>query len=130
MSDATTSWQKRLRVILSTRSDALNDIATWTDAEVLRGVEATLGRTLTAYMARSRSRSPVVVPDAGWPRLRAALDVYLLVARSDGDQMARQWFIGANPGLGDTSPAEALREGRLSDVTAAAHRFADDTDGY
>lgn len=35
----------------------------------------------------------------------------------------RAWFMGMNPQLGDESPIEALREGRVRDVMAAARAF-------
>jgi len=35
----------------------------------------------------------------------------------------KAWFIGLNPQLGDVSPAEALREGRLMETVSAARAF-------
>jgi hypothetical protein len=39
-------------------------------------------------------------------------------------QTVRAWFLGMDPRLDDTSPAEAIREGRLKEAMAAARAFA------
>jgi hypothetical protein len=41
--------------------------------------------------------------------------------------VARQWFIGANPWLGDESPVSAIREDRFTDVSAAAGAMVNDS---
>jgi hypothetical protein len=47
----------------------------------------------------------------------------MLLASQDSPQTVKAWFIGLNPQLGDTSPAEAIREGRLRDALMAARAF-------
>jgi hypothetical protein len=56
-------------------------------------------------------------------RLRAALQVFLLLQSEENAHIARAWLIGMNPQLGDSSPAEVLRDGRFKDVQAAARAY-------
>jgi hypothetical protein len=57
-------------------------------------------------------------------RLRTTYQIALmLLASQDSPQTVKAWFIGLNPQLGDTSPAEAIREGRLRDALMAARAF-------
>jgi hypothetical protein len=57
-------------------------------------------------------------------RLRTTYEIAPLLLTADAAQTAKAWFIGLNPHLGDTSPAEAIREGRLREALAAARAFA------
>lgn len=110
-----------------------------TDVAVKIGLQELLdelGPTLVAYVADVRSRqmparwatgeSAPRAEAAG--RLAAAHRAFRIVGMSDGPDVARRWFIGANPRLG-CSPAEAIRNGRGDAAIAAAHAFADDTGG-
>ena len=56
-------------------------------------------------------------------RLRAAYEIAQLLMNYDAAQTVKAWFIGLNPQLGDVSPAEALREGRLKETLSAARAF-------
>jgi hypothetical protein len=56
-------------------------------------------------------------------RLRTAYEIAQLLLIEESPRTVRAWFIGLNPELGDTSPAEAISEGRLKDVLAAARAF-------
>ena len=56
-------------------------------------------------------------------RLRLAFQVFQVIVDADSDHVARAWFIGLNPQLNDDTPADAIREGRLKDVLAAARAF-------
>jgi hypothetical protein len=57
-------------------------------------------------------------------RLRTTYQItQMLLRSSDSPQTVKAWFIGLNPQLGDTSPAEAIREGRLKEALAAARAF-------
>ena len=60
-------------------------------------------------------------------RLRLALQVALLIAEADDNEIAQAWFQGLNPELGDRSPARLLRDGALDEagqaVIAAARAF-------
>jgi len=56
-------------------------------------------------------------------RLRTAYQVFQLVLSAESPHTVRAWFIGLNPQLDDTSPAEAIAAGRLQEVMAAARSF-------
>ena len=60
-------------------------------------------------------------------RLRLALQVALLIASADDNEIAQAWFQGVNPQLDDRSPARMLRDGALNEagpaVVAAARAF-------
>jgi hypothetical protein len=57
-------------------------------------------------------------------RLRTTYEIAQFLMNSDAPRTVKAWFIGLNPQLGDTSPAEAIREGRLREALAAARAFA------
>ncbi len=58
-------------------------------------------------------------------RLRTAYQIsHFLLATSDSPVVVKAWFMGLNPQLGDTSPAEAIRENRLKEAIDAARAFA------
>lgn len=94
------------------------------DAVVAKELTGLLGLRLVAYLGgvsetravrewidASRSmRSPTA------RRLRLALQVGLMIARSDSPRVAQAWFQGLNPQLGDVSPARLLREGDLDRI--------------
>ncbi len=60
--------------------------------------------------------------------LRFALQIGLMIASSTDREIARAWFHGSNPALGDQSPMLVLRNQPLQevqvDVLAAARAFA------
>lgn len=107
--------------------------------ETVRQLVTRLGPTLVAYLAGSkdsklphrwaRADGPEPRPDFQ-KRLMVAHRAWMLISMSDGDFVARNWFIGANPRLGERSPAEALREGHLAKVMEAAEAFVEGTDNY
>jgi len=76
-----------------------------------------LGATLVAYMTGVRSRNmplrwehgEAIPRDRAATRLLTAYTAWLAIQDHDGPDVARNWFIGANPWLGDISPAEAIR---------------------
>ena len=99
-----------------------------------------LGRTLTAYIANSRSRAmparwatPPGEPNHAAPsddkatRLKAAHTVFRLIEDADNDQVARSWLISANPRLGGHTPAEFIRDDKFPDIFQAASAFVGDT---
>ena len=48
----------------------------------------------------------------------------VLLPRSHGSQQTvKVWFIGLNPQLGNESPAETIRNGRLKEAWAASPAF-------
>lgn len=56
-------------------------------------------------------------------RIRTAYEIAHLLLGTDSAQTVKAWFIGLNPQLGDVSPAEAIREGRLKESLASARAF-------
>jgi hypothetical protein len=104
--------------------------------EVVRRLNAALGPTLVAAMAGTTDRTLALdwvrhdgpEPDPEMQaRLRHALATWRAVAGVEGEHVARQWFIGANPWLGDESPVSAIREDRFTDVSAAAGAMVNDS---
>lgn len=100
--------------------------------ELVRQLNGHLGPTLVAALAGVRdSKLPHKWAKAGGPeprpepyaRLLAAHRVWSAISNADNDSVARAWFIGANPRLGEESPIMALREGTIREVLAAAQAF-------
>lgn len=56
-------------------------------------------------------------------RLRAAHQVFGLLATAEAPDTVRAWFVGLNPQLDDESPAQAIREDRAKEVLIAARAF-------
>ncbi len=56
-------------------------------------------------------------------RVRAAYEVSRNLARFDSPRTVKAWFVGLDPRLGDVSPAEAIREGKLEESKATALAF-------
>lgn len=103
------------------------------DAELSGKLIDLIGPTLVALASGSSNRhSPMlwrggVVRMTGpqRQRLETALECLEAIERTEGQDMGRAWFIGANTGEDLTSPAEALCEGRLEDVRLSMKRFID-----
>jgi hypothetical protein len=55
--------------------------------------------------------------------LRNTLQIVELLTSVDSPSVARAWFMGMNPQLDDNSPAEAVSEGRIREVMAAARAY-------
>lgn len=100
--------------------------------QIVQQLSMQLGPTLVALLAGVKDRklpakwaSKEVRPrPAAEKRLRAAHRAWVEVATAETEHVARSWFIGANPDLGEDSPIEALRENRVKEVLGAAKRFA------
>lgn len=99
--------------------------------QVVQHLITHLGPTLVALLAGVKDRKlpgrwaskdvqPRPEPEK---RLRAAHRAWTAVSLAETDHVARAWFIGANPRLGEQSPIEALREGRVAEVLSAANHF-------
>lgn len=95
-----------------------------------------LGPTLVAALsgARDRTISPSweskdgPLPDtAASERLQCANEAWKLIEASEGPDVARLWFLGANPWLGDDSPVTAIREGRFRQTEIAAKALVEDS---
>jgi hypothetical protein len=101
--------------------------------EMASALQERLSRRLTAYIAgvdngktvsRWASGEVGAIRDHGVEqKLRTAFEIYLLLANYESSTTIRAWFIGLNPQLGDESPIDVLREGRLKDAVAAARAF-------
>ncbi|MDG4666372.1 antitoxin Xre/MbcA/ParS toxin-binding domain-containing protein [Mycobacterium sp. 236(2023)] len=117
-----------------------DDTARMDTHEVVAYLLARLGRTLTAYIAGSKSRA---MP-ARWAappgdsthaepsvekarRLKAAHTVFVLIEEAENDQVARSWLVSANPRLDGVTPSELLREDMIPAVYRAADAFITDT---
>lgn len=56
-------------------------------------------------------------------KLRAAYQVFQELLPVEASATIRAWFMGMNPQLADSSPIEALAEGKSKQVMAAARAF-------
>lgn len=102
---------------------------------VVDRVQAILGRQVTAYLAGmpdARAITRWANGTAGQPRsveaeqrLRETFTLcQLLTGAGEADTTIRAWFLGLNPGLDDTPPVDAIRDGRLREVRSVALAFA------
>lgn len=100
--------------------------------DIVRELNAALGPTLVAALSGSKDRKlPIrwAKVDGPEPRTEASRRLtfahrqWTLLAAADGEHVARQWFIGGNPHLGEQTPVTAIREDRHVDVAAAAEAF-------
>lgn len=111
------------------RSTNLND-----PREVVRQLNDALGATLVAALAGVKSRQQpndwasqtgrTPRPEA-WNRLQFAHQVWTALQDEEGRDVARRWFIGGNPLLGESTPIMAIREDRHAEVRRAAKAFID-----
>ena len=89
-----------------------------------RALREILGLKLCAYLGAVKETRAVnewaegarEPSEAVQRRLRLAFQVAGAIADVDGAEVARAWFQGLNPQLGDRSPARLLREGDLDEV--------------
>ncbi|MDC8984356.1 hypothetical protein PR370_18605 [Mycobacterium marinum] len=105
--------------------------------ELVRQLNSHLGPTLVATLAGVRDRKlphkwakadGPIPRDEALTRLIMAHRVWSKLAGAENDSIARTWFIGANPRLGEIAPVMKLREGALDDVWNAAVAFVTGTD--
>lgn len=104
--------------------------------EVTRRLNASLGGTLVSALAGSsdtksshkwaRATGPQPRPETV-KRLVFAYEQWQRVVEAEGEHVARVWFIGANPWLSYDTPINAIREGHLPEVAAAAQALVDDS---
>ncbi len=102
-------------------------------SEVAGLLQEVLSRRLTAYVAGVRDGKTVtrwankevteVRDHETEQRLRTAYEIAYLLLSGDSAHTVKAWFIGLNPQLGDVSPAEVIRDGRLKEALAAARAF-------
>lgn len=100
--------------------------------QIVRELNAALGPTLVASLAGSKDRKlPIRWAKEDGPEPRAEFARRLTFAHrqwtslsaADGEHVARQWFIGGNPFLGENTPITAIREDRHSEVADAVTSF-------
>jgi hypothetical protein len=103
--------------------------------EITRRLNAALGGTLVAALAGTKDTSaPRTWAKEGGPqprpaamkRLAFAYEQWQKIAAVEGEQVARLWFIGANPLLSNDTPANAIRDGSFDEVRRAVHALIDD----
>ena len=104
--------------------------------EVTRRLNAALGGTLVSALAGSKDAKASHKwakeggsqprPEAA-KRLTFAYEQWQKVTDVEGEHVARVWFIGANPWLEYDTPINAIREGRLREVSHAAQALIDDS---
>ncbi len=101
-------------------------------SDVVSFLQDLLGRRLVAYVAGVKDAKTVSrwasgevesVRQESEARVRTAYEVAQLLVRFDSPRIVKAWFIGLNPQLDDIPPAEAIREGKLKEVKAAARAF-------
>lgn len=105
--------------------------------ELARRLVGHLGATIVAVLANVKDRK---LPyrwmkedgpeprDSSLTRLQTAHRAWSLISLAENEHVARAWFIGTNPRLGEIQPMFALREGKHPEVLAAAQAFVDGTD--
>jgi hypothetical protein len=117
----------------TTLQQAHRDASTASIQEISRLLQEVLTRRLTAYIAGVRDAKTVTRWATGKVteirdyeterRLRTAYEITRLLLAVESPQTIRAWFIGLNPEIDDTSPAEAINEGRQRDALLAARAF-------
>lgn len=108
-----------------------------TTPELVRQLVSHLGPTLVATIANVADKklphrwAKVDGPaprSQSLERLQMAHRIWGLISASDNETVARAWFIGANPRLGEESPVMAIREGRGAEAHKAAVAFTEGLD--
>jgi hypothetical protein len=102
-------------------------------ADIVGTLQDSLGTKLTAYIAGvadakmvSKWANGTTNPNDDRERiLRDTHTIFQMILHAEDEFVARAWFIGRNPNLDDEAPIDALREGRVKDVIAAARAYAD-----
>jgi hypothetical protein len=101
-------------------------------ADIAAFLQDALGQKLVAFMVgvedpktvgRWASEKRLPQDPAAEQKLRAAYQVFRLLATQESPYTVRAWFVGLNPQLDDESPATAVSEGRVRDVIVAARAF-------
>lgn len=104
--------------------------------ELVRELNAALGPTLVAAATGSKDRKlPIKWAKDDGPRpgndferrLRLMSRTWSTVAAHEGAHVARAWFIGANPFLGERTPLTAIRNDDAAEIGRAVESFLDDS---
>ncbi len=100
--------------------------------DIASALQDVLSRRLVAYVAGVKDAKTVsrwasgevnAVRHESEQRLRVAFEIAQLLLRFDSSRVVKAWFIGLNPQLGDVSPADTIREGKLKEAMVAARAF-------
>lgn len=106
-------------------------------AELARQLVQHLGATVVAVLAGVRDKKlPYKWSSNGGPtprdqalqRMQVAHRAWAAVSIAEGANIARAWFIGANPRLDEKPPFMALADDQFKPVMNAAAAFVDGTD--
>ncbi|MET3862543.1 hypothetical protein ABIE38_003489 [Dietzia sp. 2505] len=106
-------------------------------AELARQLVQHLGPTVVAVLAGVRdkklpykwAREGGPVPrDGALQRLQVAHRAWVALATAEGADIARAWFIGANPRLDEQPPFMAIAGGEFREVMSATAAFVDGTE--
>jgi hypothetical protein len=60
-------------------------------------------------------------------RMREAHRLFAAIEQEESVDVARAWFVGTNPRLGDEAPLIVIREGRYKEAALAAKAFLEDS---
>jgi hypothetical protein len=106
-------------------------------SEIAADLQQLLTRRMTAYLANVKDAKAVVrwaesdnpgIRPASEQRLRVAYEIVRMFADAgETERTTRAWFLGLNPHLDDTPPAEAIHDGRMKEALAAARAFVADS---
>lgn len=100
--------------------------------DIARELVDALGPTLVASLAGARDRKLPhrwAQPDgpepreAAFRRLMAGHRAWAELEAAEGPHVARQWFIGGNPMLEESTPITAIREDRHAELQHAVTAF-------
>lgn len=103
--------------------------------ELVRRLNSHLGPLLVAALAGSKDKKlpyKWAKPDGPTPgpafqkRLQLAHRIWISIADAETEAIARAWFIGGNPFLGEDTPITAIREDRHKEVLRALKAFLED----
>lgn len=104
--------------------------------EIVRRLNTALGPTLVAALAGAKDKrishkwAKQDGPEPNAAATRRLMDGYRAwseVSQSEGDHVARLWFIGSNPWLAEDSPVEALKEDRFKEIRAAVQAMTEES---
>ena len=103
--------------------------------ELVRQLNTHLGPTLVAALVGSKDRKapirwarhdgPEPRPETAG-RLMLAHRAWTHIVVAENEHVARAWFIGGNPFLGEATPITAIREGSGREVMAAVRALLED----
>ncbi|HEY8283096.1 MAG TPA: XRE family transcriptional regulator [Chloroflexota bacterium] len=128
VANATSDETRRLSVVAQTHQQAVQT----STREAARLVLEILGGALAAYVLGVKDRKTVQRWASGTvhglrpeseARLRGIHEIITLLARFEGPETIRAWFLGMAPELDDVAPARAIHDGRLPEAMNAARAF-------